>query len=261
MTTHGESTPWFRRYPATGTPRRRLVVLPHAGGSAGFYHAWGHAFGGGTDVLVAKYPGRHDRLTDTCIDRMDVLADRVTAALLPFTDLPVTLFGHSMGASLAYEVTLRLQERHAVRPAALHVSSCKAPHRLTPRDLYRKGDAALIAELRRLGGTDTALLDDPDVQELILPAVRADFTVVGTHGPREATPVGCPVHAWIGDADPGTSPQEMAAWGDVAPHGFGLRVLPGGHFYLVEQHDTLVDEVSEHLARTAAHGEQNANGK
>lgn len=250
MTTRMDGKTWFRKYSTTPTPRRRLVVLPHAGGTASFFHAWGRAFDGDTEVLVAKYPGRQERIAEPCVDSMDVLADQVTAALLPFADVPMTLFGHSMGASLAYEVALRLEERHAVTPAGLHVSSRKAPHRLTPRDLHEKGDAALIAELRRLGGTDTALLDDPDIRELVLPAVRADFTIVGTYGPRAAIPVGCPVHAWIGDADPSTPAREMEAWGDVAPRGFQLRVLPGGHFYLVEQHDVLVREVSGQLVES-----------
>ncbi|MCX4693286.1 thioesterase II family protein [Streptomyces sp. NBC_01408] len=247
MTTGLDSNRWFRRYPATAAPRRRLVVLPHAGGSASFYHAWGRAFDGETEVLVAAYPGRQERFAEPCIDRMDVLADEVTAALLPLAGIPLTLFGHSMGASLAYEVALRLEARHAVRPAAVHVSSRRAPHRLTQRNLYLAGDAALLDEVRMLGGTATALLDDPDVQELVLPALRADFTIVGTYGPRSAVPLGCPVHAWIGDADPNTPVREMEAWGDVAPRGFQLRVLPGGHFYLVEQHDALVRGIAEQL--------------
>ncbi|MFD7094683.1 thioesterase II family protein [Streptomyces xanthophaeus] len=242
---------WFRIYAAKGTPRRRLVVLPHAGGSATFFHGWGRAFGNDTEVLVAKYPGRQERFAEPCIDSMDVLADEVTAALLPFAGTPLTLFGHSMGASLAYEVALRLEARHSVRPAALHVSARKAPHRVTPRNIHRLGDAALIAEVAALGGTDTAMLADPDVQELVLPALRADFTIVGTYGPRSAVPVGCPVHAWIGDADPHTSVEEMQAWGDVAPRGFQQRVLPGGHFYLVEQHDALLRGIAEQLVPTA----------
>ncbi|WP_447037837.1 thioesterase II family protein [Streptomyces sp. DSM 118878] len=247
-----DSGRWFRRYGEFGeaAPRRRLVVLPHAGGSASFYHAWGTAFDEDTEVLVARYPGRHDRLTDPCVDSMDELAGQVTAALLPFVDVPVTLFGHSMGASLAYEVALRLWSEHAVRPAALHVSSREAPHRLTPRRLHEQGDEALIAEVTRLGGTDTALLDDPDLRDLVLPAIRADFTVVGTYGPRDAAPVGCPVHAHVGDADPSMSAHDMTSWADVASRGFRLQVRPGGHFYLVDQHEALVSAVREQMTAT-----------
>ncbi|MFG2132129.1 thioesterase II family protein [Streptomyces sp. NPDC048751] len=238
---------WFRRYPATARPRRRLLVLPHAGGSASFFHSWGTAFDSRTEVLVARYPGRHDRLADPCIETMEELADQVTAALLPFLDVPVTLFGHSMGASLAHEVALRLHRRHGVAPAALHVSSRRPPHLLTPRELHTQGDEALIEEVRRLGGTDESLLTDPDLREIVLPAIRADFTIVGTYGPRDADPVACPVYAYIGDQDPATSTAEMADWHAVAPEGFHLDVLPGGHFYLVDQHDDLVSTIAARL--------------
>ncbi|MDJ0382302.1 alpha/beta fold hydrolase [Streptomyces sp. G-G2] len=245
-----DSDRWFRRYAVRADPRRRLLVLPHAGGSASFFHSWGVAFDSDTEVLVARYPGRHDRLTDPCVETMDELADQVTAALLPFLDVPLSLFGHSMGASLAYEVALRLESGHAVRPAALHVSSRKPPHRLTPRTLHKESDDALIAEVRRLGGTDDALLDDPDLREIVLPAIRADFTVVGTYGPRAATPVGCPVHAHIGDQDPSTTVRDMSAWADVAPAGFDLQVLPGGHFYLTEQRAALIASLARQLTAT-----------
>ncbi|MGX1950892.1 thioesterase II family protein [Streptomyces anulatus] len=238
---------WLRRYPATAGVRRRLLVLPHAGGSAGFFHSWGTAFDSGTELLVARYPGRQDRLGDPCITAMDELADRVTEAILPFHDVPLSLFGHSMGASLAYEVALRLEHRHGRSPAALHVSSRRPPHRLTPRALHEQGDEALIEEVRRLGGTDESVLRDPDLREIILPAIRGDFTIVGTYGPRPAHPVGCPVYAYIGDEDPGTSVEDMSAWSDVAPAGFRLDVLPGGHFYLVEQHEPLLRSVLARL--------------
>ncbi|MGW0330941.1 thioesterase II family protein [Streptomyces sp. NPDC003011] len=245
---------WFRRYAVTASPRRRLVLLPHAGGSASFFHGWGTAFDAGTEVLVARYPGRHDRLDDPCVDSMEELTDRVTEALLPFLDVPVSLFGHSMGASLAYELALRLTDAHGVRPAALHVSSRKPPHRLTPHRLYEEGDEALIAEVRRLGGTDETLLSDPELREIVLPAIRADFTIVGTYGPRGAEPVECPVYAYVGDRDPSISAHDMAQWADIAPRGFRLDVLPGGHFYLQDRQQDLTRTLASRLTHPADEG-------
>ncbi|MEU9113890.1 alpha/beta fold hydrolase [Streptomyces sp. NPDC048483] len=244
MTVQSADTLWFRRYPATGVPRRRLVVLPHAGGNAAFYHAWGTAFDPKTEVLVARYPGRQERIAEPCVPSMGELADRLTGALLPLAaQLPLVLFGHSMGASLAYETVLRLENLHQVRPAGLAVSARPAPHRVAPKSAYLGGDRALIEEVRRLGGTDAALLEDPDLAELLLPAIRADFRIVGTYGPRPATPVRCPVVAFTGDRDTALEHDDVAAWGEVAPAGFALKVLPGGHFYLVEQQPAVVAEI------------------
>ncbi|MFF2650691.1 thioesterase II family protein [Streptomyces sp. NPDC058045] len=235
---------WFRRYSRTPAPRRRLLVLPHAGGSASFYHDWGTAFDPGTEVLVARYPGRHDRLLDPCIDRMEELTEHLTRALLPLLDVPLTLFGHSMGASLAYETALLLSRRHGVAAESLHVSSRKPPHRLTPRPLHEQGDTALIEEVRRLGGTDEALLTDPDLREIVMPAIRADFTIVGTYGPRPAAPVDCPVYAYLGTEDPSITPDDMSAWSQTAPHGFHLDTFPGAHFYLTEHRPRLTELVA-----------------
>lgn len=240
---------WFRRYGTTTRPLRRLVCLPHAGGSASFFHPWGGAFPDGTEVLVARYPGRQERIGEPCMESMESLADAVTGALLPLLDVPLALFGHSMGASLAHEVAVRLQYLHGVRLDGLYVSSRKAPHRVTPKDAYLDGDEAVLAEVRRLGGTDGGLLDDPDLRELVLPAIRSDFRIVGTYRPRAATAVDCPVTAYIGDQDADISVEDMREWSAIAPAGFDLRVLPGDHFYLIPQRDALIRDLAGRIVR------------
>lgn len=239
---------WFRRYAGAVPPRRRLLILPHAGGTAGYFHGWGGGFDAETEVLVARYPGRQDRIAEPCIDNMAPLADAVTAALLPFLDMPMSFFGHSMGASLAYEVALRLENLHGVKAEGMYVSCRKAPHKVTPDTLDLSDDEAVIRQVHRLGGTDTALLDDPDLRDLLLPSIRADFRIVKDYGPRPALPVSCPIVGYLGDRDPDVSVADMQAWADVTTGDFDLCVLPGGHFYLAEQQAAVIADL---VRRTA----------
>ncbi|MFD7257533.1 thioesterase II family protein [Streptomyces sp. NPDC059874] len=244
----GTQSIWLRRYPTAETPRLRLLCLPHAGGSAGFFHSWGHAFGDDVEVLAVRYPGRQERIAEEPFAELEELAAAISGELDPYLDVPLAVFGHSMGATVGYEITLRLAERHGTAPALLMLSGRKAPHLLTPRAAAFGSDADLVEEVKRLGGTDAALLDDADLRELVLPAIRADFTAVARYAPRPGVPLPCPVVGYVGDSDPGVAAHEVAAWADLAPRGFALRVLPGGHFYLVDRKAELVGDIRARLA-------------
>ncbi|MEU9967211.1 thioesterase II family protein [Streptomyces malaysiensis] len=249
MTSSGSArSRWFRRYPAAaGRPRARLVCLPHAGGTATFFHPWAGALGPDIEVLATRYPGRQERIAEPCATSIEQLADPLAAELLPFLDAPVAFFGHSMGASLAYELALRLQPAHADRLAGLFVSSREAPHLVTPKEIHLGTDDELIAEVVRLGGADAALLDDPGIRDIVLPSVRADFGIAGTYRAAAPHPVGCPVVAYAGDRDPGAGENEMRHWSEVAGHSFDIRVLPGGHFYLNAERDSLTNDIRRRL--------------
>ncbi|MGV4987379.1 thioesterase II family protein [Streptomyces sp. NRAIS4] len=244
----GTESIWLRRHATAAPPRLRLLCLPHAGGSAGFFHDWGHAFGDDVEVLAARYPGRQERIAEEPCGSVEELAEALADELTPLLDTPLAVFGHSMGGSVGYELALRLQARHQVAPALLMVSCRKPPHLLTPRTAVLADDTALMAEVRRLGGTDAALLADPDLRELVLPAIRADFAAVAHYTARPGIPLDCPVAGYLGAGDPDITADDMAGWAAVAPRGFGLTVLPGGHFYPVAQRDALVADIRARLA-------------
>ncbi|MFJ3928519.1 thioesterase II family protein [Streptomyces sp. NPDC090022] len=244
----GTESIWLRRYTTAAAPRLRLLCLPHAGGSASFFHTWGHAFGDDVEVLTVRYPGRQERIAEEPWTSLEELAAALTEELEPYLDAPLALFGHSMGATLAYEIALALPRRHGVRPHLLMVSCRKAPHLLTPRTAALGDDDAIVEEVKRLGGTDSALLDDPDLRELVLPAIRADFTAVARYAARPGLPLPCPVVGYVGDSDPDIPAADVAAWSGISPYGFELKTLPGGHFYLMDREAELVGDIRARLA-------------
>jgi len=244
------SDTWIRRFHPAGRPLTRVVCLPHAGGSASFWYPLSAALAGRFDVLGVQYPGRQDRRAEPPIADLGTLADRITDALESSAAAddatPLVLFGHSMGAILAFEVARRLR----VPPAALIASGRRAPDRRRVERVHRLDDAALIAELRSLSGTDASLLDDEEVLRMVLPALRADYRAIETWRVTPGNPLTCPITVLIGDADPKVTLDEATSWRDHTTGTFALHTFTGGHFYLTEHQAAVTERIAD-AARAA----------
>ncbi|MET9971523.1 thioesterase domain-containing protein, partial [Streptomyces sp. NPDC006356] len=212
---------WIRRYSSPLKPRIRLLCLPHAGGAGTFFHGWAHAFGNDVEVLAACYPGRQHRINDPFLPSLEAMADALTGELLAYADAPLAVFGHSMGATLGYEITLRLHQQHGTVPLALLLSSREPPHRVTPLTADPDDSDSVVEEVHRLGGTDSELLASPDLRDLVLPAIRSDFRLVNDYTARPGVPLPCPVVGYVGSADPDLDDDALREWASLAPMGEG----------------------------------------
>jgi surfactin synthase thioesterase subunit len=224
-----------------------LVCFPHAGGSASYFFPLSAALSPDVQVLALQYPGRQDRQHERCLTGIDEFADEAYAALEPVMSRPLAFFGHSMGAVIAYEVAGRMSRRLGAAPTALFASSRRAPSTYRAEAVHRRDDAGLLAELRKLSGTGAGILDDEELVRMILPPLRGDYTAIETYRPRTGPRLDCPVVALIGDQDPVVDRDEARAWGEHTSRSFTLRVFPGGHFYLKEHQQAVVDLVSRQL--------------
>jgi surfactin synthase thioesterase subunit len=242
-----DSDLWVRRFhPAPDAPAR-LVCLPHAGGSASFYFPVSRHLSPAIDVLAIQYPGRQDRRTEKCVETVEALADHVVEAIRSWMDAPITLFGHSMGASVAFEVTLRL-EAAGITPSALFVSGRRAPSRYREEQVHLRDDDGLIAEIKALSGTESQLLGDEEVLRMVLPSIRSDYRAAETYRyPADGTKVSCPIYALIGDNDVKSTVEEADSWRVHTTGEFTLRVFPGGHFYLNSSSGAIMDMISAHV--------------
>ncbi|MGW1072777.1 thioesterase II family protein [Streptomyces sp. NPDC002537] len=249
--------PWITRYTpaaAEGGPVQ-LVCLPHAGGSATFFRPLARVLPPGIEVLAVQYPGRQERRSEPLVDDLSRLADGIAEALEHAGDAPLALFGHSMGALVAWEVARRLTARTGRQPVGLVVSGRPAPavgtggHRLRDRT-----DAEIVADMRHLTGTDAGLLDDPGMLEMVLPVLRADYRAIDGHRYRPGPPLRCPVGVFSGDDDPWARGSDMGGWCDETTGPVMFRSFPGNHFYLSAQWHRVADAVTATLARVTAAG-------
>jgi pyochelin biosynthetic protein PchC len=225
-------------------PAARTIVLafPHAGGSASFFRTWGGQLPTTIELTAVQYPGRLDRLREPCVDDVHGLADGVITALRargwPEPDRRVALLGHSMGALVAFETALRL-EALGIRPVATFLSSHPAPGRPRRNCLTEFTDQALIGELRRLGATPAALIDEPAVRDVVLAGLRSDYQAVARYRPSPGR-LTTPIVGLVGDDDPDVEPDDMRPWTEVTAGPMTLHVFPGDHFYLIEQRDAVI---------------------
>ncbi|MEV0823134.1 thioesterase II family protein [Nonomuraea rubra] len=226
---------WFHSLDPRPHAAMRLFCFPHAGGAAAAYRDWHRAVPPSVEVRAVQYPGRADRASEAPLHDAHALADLIAEAMRPLLDRPAVLFGHSMGSVIAYETALR------VSPAHLVVSGRRAANLPRPGTVHLGTEEDLTAELRRLGGTEPELLDDPDVRAYILPIVRADYRLAETYRSRPAEPLDCPITAIIGDSDPEVDTTNAAGWAELTRAGFKLHVLPGGHFYLAPRRTEVID--------------------
>jgi surfactin synthase thioesterase subunit len=188
------------------------------------------------EVCALQYPGRQERLSEPTIDTIDALVAAIVAELLPEGCFAgrFALFGHSTGAIVAFEVARALEQSHGVVAAALFASARRGPTTRRDEQVHRGGDRALLREVGRLGGTPPELLADEDVQELMLPALRADYTAIETYRHQPGPPLSCPIWALAGSDDPLTTETELAAWRPQTTAAFTLCTYSGHHFYLAD---------------------------
>jgi medium-chain acyl-[acyl-carrier-protein] hydrolase len=211
----------------------RLFAFPYAGGSTLIFRKWREALPSNVELCSIELPGRSTRLREAAFTTIGPLVEAIAQVISPYLDKPFAFFGHSMGAIVSFELSRYLRRRHQVIPARLFISGRRAPQ--IPDDeppTYNLPEPEFIEELRRLNGTPREILEHPELMQLILPLLRADFAVCQTYIYKPEPPLSCPISVFGGLQDHPVTRDDVEAWREQTTAAFSLRMFPGDHFFL-----------------------------
>ncbi|MEV6552904.1 thioesterase domain-containing protein [Streptomyces sp. NPDC051597] len=232
----------------------RLFCFHHAGGGASFYGPWPARVVDGVDVLPVQLPGRESRLREPRFQDAGAAAGALAGELAPWLDRPYAVYGHSMGALIAFAVVAARMRAGGRAPLALFVGAYAAPHLtppLPPAELY--GDADLARLLVDVGGLHPQFLGRADWLRALLPVVRDDLRICASHreaGLPDPDEEGRPlldIRAFAGADDALVDAGAVYAWERYARE-FRLTTVPGGHFFPREAPEPFFEELNRSLA-------------
>lgn len=254
-----KASPWIVVPAPKPAARARLFCFPFAGAGAAAFHAWARKLPAYLELCILQLPGRESRMGQKPISDWGVLMDALSGEFRDWTDRPFAFFGHSLGATMAFELTRRLRREGRPLPIHLFVSGRAAPQLPLARPpVHHLSDAEFRDELRDLQGTPEEVLQNEELMEFILPLLRADFTLAETHPYHEEPPFGLPISAFGGVEDPYAPEDALDAWRAHTSARFRRTMYPGGHFYLQDPGVELVAAIEEQIRATLA-GEPGAS--
>ncbi|HEV2800269.1 MAG TPA: alpha/beta fold hydrolase [Pyrinomonadaceae bacterium] len=230
----------------------RLFCFPYAGGGSLIFRRWLPHLKGTVELCAAQFPGRETRMRESPVSDLRILIDALAREIKPFLDRPYAFFGHSMGALVAFELARRLRSEGAFEPVHLFLSGRRAPHLpKTDRALHTLPEVEFIEEVIRLNGTPREVLTHPELMQILVPLLRADFAVCQTYKYAPQPPLRSRITALGGLQDDWIDHASLDAWREHTSSHFAVRMFPGDHFFL-NQTPELPRIIAHDLARSSA---------
>ncbi len=228
--------------------RLRIFCLPCAGGAGSMYCSWPDDLPPQVEVCPIQLPGRENRLDERPHTQFAPLVRRLTSVIRPYLDLPFVVFGHSLGALIAFELVRQLRRQGAPMPVHLFVCGRRAPHVPNERSsIHQLPDAEFVEELhKRYGGIPDVIARNRELLQAFLPALRADTGLLETYAYSEEPSLKCPILAFGGLQDDITR-EELGGWQAHTSKQFQLQMLPGDHFFLRNERTVFLENLSRNL--------------
>lgn len=237
---------WFIKLRNTTQAKIRIFLFHYAGGSASAFHGWEKYFRPDIDVFAVQAPGRDSRFSESPISDMGVMTDCLLNEINHYLDIPCVFVGHSMGGLIAYELARKLESMERGSILHLVLSAVRAPFLPDVRpSIYNLPYEEIIEALKDYSKTSNEVLENPDVMQLFIPMLRADFSVGDTFKFHSHPKLKCRVSLFSGMNDDFVPIVDAKAWHSLVDCPIRYIDFEGGHFFIHDEQDKFVAALRE----------------
>ncbi|PSR19681.1 putative thioesterase [filamentous cyanobacterium CCP3] len=245
-----EKSPWLSCYSPKADADFRLLCFPYAGAGASVFRPWSEAAGPALEVQGIQLPGREYRLREPLLTDVSSVVDALIPDIVNLLDKPFSIFGHSLGALIAFEFTRKLQRLSLPLPQRLFVSARQAPQiPLRGQKTHLLPESHLMEELRHYAGTPEVVLQDNGLMSILLPIIRADLAMNETYDYTPASQLPCPISAFAGLKDTKVSVSSVEAWADQTSQDFEVYYFSGNHFFIKQDYPSILNFIRQGFAQ------------
>lgn len=241
-------SPWFGSQTSIAGAQARLFCFPYAGGTEAAYRTWQQHVRHTIQIVPVQLPGRGSRVAEQAFTRLGPLVLALSQCFASEIDRPFAFFGHSMGGLIAFELARQLRRGRRPLPVHLFISAKCCPRHTEVVPAPDLSDLQLIEVLRQYEGTPAEVLDNGELMNILLPAIRADMEMCNTYLCDSEPPLDCPITVFGGLNDLVSTRSCLEGWRDYTTGPFTIRMFPGGHFFIQKWEGSVLDVICRELA-------------
>jgi len=230
-----------------------LFCFPYAGGSASVFNKWKPYLHPSVELKPVELAGRGKRMSEPFYGSVPEMIDDVFLRIRnDIVNAPYALFGHSMGAMIAYELVHTIKEHRLPPPLHVFFSGRAAPQtRIYEKNYLLMTNEEFKKEIMGLGGTPPEFFEHPELMELFLPLLKNDFHLAETEiRGSEIVPLDGAITVLLGKEDDLTA-EHCVGWKHHTGRLCTMYHFAGGHFFLHGEMEQIVKIINNTL--TNAH--------
>ncbi|BBM00791.1 thioesterase II family protein [Microbulbifer sp. GL-2] len=223
----------------------RVFCLPYAGGGVGTYIGWAKELSLGAEMNAIQLPGRGSRIFEPPFTTMEALIEEMVPEIEPYLDRPYIIFGHSLGSRVGLELIYQLKIRGNPEPLRFIASGSLPPskklHRSSISDLPRE---EFLTQVRKFGGMTDDIFNNKELISLLLPALRADFSIADTYKFNRRKLFNCSISVFGSNKDNNVPMSRLSEWGQYFKSIPEIYQFPGKHFFIETHADIVLNQLN-----------------